>query len=182
MRFAPTIPNGSGVTLIPLVTPCLLRPQYCPLCSQAHGFALWPSSEDFPVGHPYQYYFHMSMLNCQFQRTPLAVDNKTRCVIVRRMLTYEPSITPGHCRCGICLGCHRYKKDSGFELTRFLVADYEGCRDSFKSTSDGTQFLEYQLADFFTKALPVDRFNYLVRRLGMRNLSPLDLERLAKSQ
>nr|GEY68553.1 hypothetical protein [Tanacetum cinerariifolium] len=29
---------------------------------------------------------------------------------------------------------------------------------------------DYQLADIFTKALPVDRFNYLVRRLGMRSL------------
>ncbi|GJW43594.1 retrovirus-related pol polyprotein from transposon TNT 1-94 [Tanacetum coccineum] len=41
---------------------------------------------------------------------------------------------------------------------------------------------DYQLADLFTKALPVDRFNYLVRRLGMRSLSPKELERLAKSQ
>nr|GEY54909.1 retrovirus-related Pol polyprotein from transposon TNT 1-94 [Tanacetum cinerariifolium] len=41
---------------------------------------------------------------------------------------------------------------------------------------------DYQLADIFTKALPADRFNYLVRRLGMRNLSSKELERLAKSQ
>ncbi|GKC42379.1 integrase, catalytic region, zinc finger, CCHC-type containing protein, partial [Tanacetum coccineum] len=41
---------------------------------------------------------------------------------------------------------------------------------------------DYQLADLFTKALPVDRFNYLVRRLGMRSLSPKELDRLAKSQ
>ncbi|GJT51905.1 hypothetical protein Tco_0978062 [Tanacetum coccineum] len=41
---------------------------------------------------------------------------------------------------------------------------------------------DYQLADLFTKALPVDRFNYLVRRLGMRSLSPQELERLAKSR
>nr|GEY92254.1 retrovirus-related Pol polyprotein from transposon TNT 1-94 [Tanacetum cinerariifolium] len=41
---------------------------------------------------------------------------------------------------------------------------------------------DYQLADIFTKALPIDRFNYLVRRLGMRSLSPEELERLAKSQ
>nr|GEW00634.1 retrovirus-related Pol polyprotein from transposon TNT 1-94 [Tanacetum cinerariifolium] len=37
---------------------------------------------------------------------------------------------------------------------------------------------DYQLADIFTKALPTDRFNYLVRRLGMRSLSPKELERL----
>ncbi|GJX12956.1 retrovirus-related pol polyprotein from transposon TNT 1-94 [Tanacetum coccineum] len=122
-----------------------------------------------------------------------------------------------------------YTKDSGFELTRFLDADYAGCKDTFKSTFGGAQFLgeklltdygyhfnktpiyydsksaiaiscnpvqhsrtkhiavryhfikehvekgmielyfvktDYQLADLFTKALPVDRFNYLVRRLG----------------
>nr|GEU57607.1 hypothetical protein [Tanacetum cinerariifolium] len=38
-----------------------------------------------------------------------------------------------------------------------------------------------QLANIFTKALPADRFNYLVCRLGMRSLSPKELERLAKS-
>nr|GEX38788.1 copia protein [Tanacetum cinerariifolium] len=173
-----------------------------------------------------------------------------------------------------------YTKDSGFELTGFSDADYAGCKDSFRSTSGGTQFLgeklvswslkkqdctalstaeaeyvslsaccaqvfwmqtqlkdygfifkkipiycdlksaidiscnpvqhsrtkhiavhyhfikehvekgtiklyfvktDYQLADIFTKALPTDRFNYLVRRLGMRDLSPQELERLAKS-
>ncbi|GJZ84549.1 hypothetical protein Tco_0649888 [Tanacetum coccineum] len=121
-----------------------------------------------------------------------------------------------------------YTKDSGFELTEFSDADYAGCKDTFKSTSGGAQFLgkklltdygyhfnkipiyydsksaiaiscnlvqhsrtkhiavryhfikehvekgtielyfvktDYQLADLFTKALPVDRFNYLVRRL-----------------
>nr|GFA21073.1 copia protein [Tanacetum cinerariifolium] len=135
--------------------------------------------------------------------------------------------------------------DSGFELTGFLDADYAGCKDTFKSTSGGAQFLgeklltdygfhfnkisiycdsksaiviscnpvqhsrtkhiavrcpfikehvekgtielcffktDYQLADLFTKALPVDRFNYLVRRLGMPNLSPQELNCLAKSQ
>nr|GEV28541.1 retrovirus-related Pol polyprotein from transposon TNT 1-94 [Tanacetum cinerariifolium] len=121
--------------------------------------------------------------------------------------------------------------DYGFELTGFSDADYAGCKDTFKSTSGGAQFLgkklltdygyhfnkipiycdsksaiaiscnpvqhsrtkhiavryhfikehvekgtielyfvktDYQLADIFTKALPVDRFNYLVHRLGFR--------------
>ncbi|GKB60867.1 retrovirus-related pol polyprotein from transposon TNT 1-94 [Tanacetum coccineum] len=38
---------------------------------------------------------------------------------------------------------------------------------------------EYQLADLFTKALSEDRFKYLVRRLGMRCLTPEELEILA---
>nr|GEW07257.1 hypothetical protein [Tanacetum cinerariifolium] len=92
------------------------------------------------------------------------------------------------------------KEDSGFELTGFSDADYAGCKDTFKSTSGGAQFLgenlehvekgtielyfvktDYQLADIFTKALLTDRFNYLVCRLGMRSLSPKELERLEKS-
>nr|GEY04337.1 retrovirus-related Pol polyprotein from transposon TNT 1-94 [Tanacetum cinerariifolium] len=147
-----------------------------------------------------------------------------------------------------------YTKDSGFELTGFSDADYARCKDTFKSTFGGAQFLvkswlagpqrsktltdygfhfnkipiycdsksaiaissnpvqhsrtkyiavryhfikehvekgtielylvktDYQLADIFTKALPIGRFNYLVRRLGRRSLSPNELERLAKSQ
>ncbi|GJZ56211.1 retrovirus-related pol polyprotein from transposon TNT 1-94 [Tanacetum coccineum] len=35
---------------------------------------------------------------------------------------------------------------------------------------------EYQLADMFTKALPGDRFKYLVIRIGMRCLTPTELE------
>ncbi|GJQ94896.1 RNA-directed DNA polymerase, eukaryota [Tanacetum coccineum] len=90
--------------------------------------------------------------------------------------------------------------DSGFELTAFLDADHAGCIDTRKSTSGGIQFLgdklvswmskkqdcivmssaeaktEYQLADMFTKALPKDRFQYLVRQIGMRCLTPAELE------
>nr|GEU61948.1 retrovirus-related Pol polyprotein from transposon TNT 1-94 [Tanacetum cinerariifolium] len=39
---------------------------------------------------------------------------------------------------------------------------------------------EYQLADMFTKALPEDRFKYLVRRIGIRCLTPAELDVLAK--
>ncbi|GKC62340.1 retrovirus-related pol polyprotein from transposon TNT 1-94 [Tanacetum coccineum] len=38
----------------------------------------------------------------------------------------------------------------------------------------------YQLDDMFTKALSQDRFEYLVRRLGMRCLTPIELKVLAK--
>nr|GFA50674.1 retrovirus-related Pol polyprotein from transposon TNT 1-94 [Tanacetum cinerariifolium] len=39
---------------------------------------------------------------------------------------------------------------------------------------------KYQLADMFTKALPEDRFKYLVKRIDMRCLTPVELEVLAK--
>ncbi|GJQ99594.1 hypothetical protein Tco_0522579 [Tanacetum coccineum] len=38
---------------------------------------------------------------------------------------------------------------------------------------------EYQLADMFTKALPQDRFEYIVKRIGMRCLTPAELDVLA---
>nr|GEY31245.1 hypothetical protein [Tanacetum cinerariifolium] len=48
------------------------------------------------------------------------------------------------------------------------------------STSYARLITEYQLADMFTKALPEDRFKYLVRRIGMRCLTSSELEVLAK--
>ncbi|GKA54561.1 hypothetical protein Tco_0753510 [Tanacetum coccineum] len=39
---------------------------------------------------------------------------------------------------------------------------------------------EYQLADLFTKALPKERFEYLVHRIGMRCMTPTQLEILTK--
>ncbi|GJV02926.1 retrovirus-related pol polyprotein from transposon TNT 1-94 [Tanacetum coccineum] len=39
---------------------------------------------------------------------------------------------------------------------------------------------EYQLADLFTKALPKERFKYLVHRIGMRCMTPTQLESLTK--
>ncbi|GKA25126.1 hypothetical protein Tco_0711159 [Tanacetum coccineum] len=39
---------------------------------------------------------------------------------------------------------------------------------------------EYQLAGLFTKALPKERFEYLVHRIGMRCMTPTQLECLTK--
>nr|GEU43803.1 hypothetical protein [Tanacetum cinerariifolium] len=73
---------------------------------------------------------------------------------------------------------------SSFDLTAFSDVDHAGCIDTRKSTSGGIQFLsaktEYQLANMFTKALPEDRFKYLVRRIAMRSLTPAKLEVLKK--
>nr|GEV98282.1 uncharacterized mitochondrial protein AtMg00810-like [Tanacetum cinerariifolium] len=99
---------------------------------------------------------------------------------------------------------HWYPKDTGFELTAFSYSGHASCLDSRKSTSGGIQFLGgdklvsrsskkqdctsmssaeaetgYQLVDLFTKALPEERFKYLVRGHGMRCLTPEELEVLA---
>ncbi|GKD18472.1 hypothetical protein Tco_1207630, partial [Tanacetum coccineum] len=44
-----------------------------------------------------------------------------------------------------------YTKDSGFELTGFLDDDYAGCKDTFKSTSGGAQFLGEKLVSWSSK-------------------------------
>ncbi|GKB56713.1 retrovirus-related pol polyprotein from transposon TNT 1-94 [Tanacetum coccineum] len=60
--------------------------------------------------------------------------------------------------------------DIGFELTAFSDSDHAGCLDSRKSTSGGIQFLGGD---------KLKRFKYLVRQLGMRCLTPDELEVLA---
>nr|GEY07858.1 hypothetical protein [Tanacetum cinerariifolium] len=44
-----------------------------------------------------------------------------------------------------------YTKDSGFELTGFSDADYAGCKDTFKSTFGGAQFLGEKLVSWSSK-------------------------------
>nr|GEW89540.1 hypothetical protein [Tanacetum cinerariifolium] len=152
---------------------------------------------------------HATCLCAQFQANPTEKHLKE----VKRIFRY----LRGTVNTGLW-----YTKDYGFELNGFSDVDYAGCKDTFKSTSGGAQFLaiaiscnpvqhsrtkhivvrynfikehvekgtielyfvktDYQMADIFTKALPIHRFNYLVRRLGMRSLSPRELDRLAKSQ
>ncbi|GJV02266.1 retrovirus-related pol polyprotein from transposon TNT 1-94 [Tanacetum coccineum] len=44
-----------------------------------------------------------------------------------------------------------YMKDSSFELTGFSNVDYAGCKDTFKSTSGGAQFLDEKLVSWSSK-------------------------------
>nr|GFB54056.1 putative RNA-directed DNA polymerase [Tanacetum cinerariifolium] len=41
---------------------------------------------------------------------------------------------------------------------------------------------DYQLADKFTKALPRERFEFLLSQLGMKNMSPKTLKRLQERE
>nr|GEY61917.1 retrovirus-related Pol polyprotein from transposon TNT 1-94 [Tanacetum cinerariifolium] len=68
--------------------------------------------------------------------------------------------------------------------TKHIAVNYHFIKEHVEKGTIELYFVktDYQLADIFTKALPGDCFNYLVRRLGMRSLSPKELERLEKSQ
>nr|GFA61026.1 retrovirus-related Pol polyprotein from transposon TNT 1-94 [Tanacetum cinerariifolium] len=67
--------------------------------------------------------------------------------------------------------------------TKHIAVRYHFIKEHVEKSTIELYFFktDYQLADIFTKALPADRFNYLVHRLGMRNFSPKELDRLAKS-
>ncbi|GJR25084.1 hypothetical protein Tco_1136784 [Tanacetum coccineum] len=68
--------------------------------------------------------------------------------------------------------------------TKHIVVRYYFIKEHVEKGTIELYFVktDYQLSDLFTKALPADRFNYLVCRLGMHSLSPQELDRLAKSQ
>nr|GFB76795.1 uncharacterized mitochondrial protein AtMg00810-like [Tanacetum cinerariifolium] len=83
-----------------------------------------------------------------------------------------------------------YTKDSGFELTGFSDADYAGCKDNFKSTSGGAQFLGEKLVICHSHILqPGSTLKNKTHRCPLsfhkgargKGLFPKELERLAKS-
>ncbi|GJY22511.1 hypothetical protein Tco_0396169 [Tanacetum coccineum] len=65
--------------------------------------------------------------------------------------------------------------------TKHIHTRYHFIKEQFEHGIIELNFVKtgYQLADMFTKALPEDRFQYLVRRIGMRCLTPAELEVLA---
>nr|GEV92042.1 reverse transcriptase [Tanacetum cinerariifolium] len=68
-----------------------------------------------------------------------------------------------------------YDKMSSFLIANHFTKDYAGCHDDYKSTSGAIQFLEDKYP--FSK----ERSEYLVYRIGVRCMTPTQLERLAKS-
>ncbi|GJS04315.1 retrovirus-related pol polyprotein from transposon TNT 1-94 [Tanacetum coccineum] len=98
-----------------------------------------------------------------------------------------------------------YSKDSCITLTAYAYANHAGCQDTRRSTSGRAQFLGDKLKSWsskkqnsttissteaeyialsgcyiFTKALPRERFNFLIKKLGMRSMSPKTLKCLAE--
>nr|GEV79941.1 reverse transcriptase domain-containing protein [Tanacetum cinerariifolium] len=66
-----------------------------------------------------------------------------------------------------------YTKDSGFELTGFLDADYAGCKDTIMSTSGGAQFLGEKLSYKAVKVRYIRSMIQLEPKLSTIN-TPLD--------
>nr|GFA83659.1 retrovirus-related Pol polyprotein from transposon TNT 1-94 [Tanacetum cinerariifolium] len=80
---------------------------------------------------------------------------------------------------------HKHGMDKGSSIGTPIATKPKLDADLSGNPVDQTDYhskirTEYQLADMFTKALPKDRFKYLVRRIGMRCLTPAEPEVLAK--
>ncbi|GJW36281.1 retrovirus-related pol polyprotein from transposon TNT 1-94 [Tanacetum coccineum] len=67
--------------------------------------------------------------------------------------------------------------------TKHIHTRYHFIKEQVENSTIKLHFVrtEYQLADMFTKALTKDRFQYLVKRIGMRCLNPAELEVLANA-
>ncbi|GKE61697.1 hypothetical protein Tco_1512064 [Tanacetum coccineum] len=77
-----------------------------------------------------------------------------------------------------------YPKDTTMALTAYADTDHAGCQDTRRKQDEkGVVELyfvmtDYQLADIFTKALPRERFEFLLPHLGMKSMAPETLKRL----
>nr|GEV54261.1 integrase, catalytic region, zinc finger, CCHC-type, peptidase aspartic, catalytic [Tanacetum cinerariifolium] len=116
------------------------------------------------------------------------------------LITNRPDLVFAICMCARTINWGLwYPKDTAMALTAYADANHAGCQDTRRSTSGSTQFLgdklvekgvvelyfmtmDYQLADIFTKALPRERFEFLLPHLGMKSKSPATLKRLQEEE
>ncbi|GJV19024.1 retrovirus-related pol polyprotein from transposon TNT 1-94 [Tanacetum coccineum] len=93
---------------------------------------------------------------------------------------YKYNIIPMYCdsKSAIAISCNPVQHSR----TKHIDIRYHFIKEHVEKGIVELYFVgtEYQLADMFTKVLPKERFEYLVHRIGMRCLTPTQLERLAK--
>ncbi|GJR86935.1 hypothetical protein Tco_0210946 [Tanacetum coccineum] len=92
----------------------------------------------------------------QFNKIPLYCDNKS----------------------AIALCCNNVKHSRA----KHIDVRYHFIKEKVENVVVELYFVrtEYQLAGIFTKPLPRERFNFLIEKLGMRNMSLETLKRLAE--
>ncbi|GJZ93539.1 retrovirus-related pol polyprotein from transposon TNT 1-94 [Tanacetum coccineum] len=73
------------------------------------------------------------------------------------------------------LWMHSQLTDYGFQFNKIPL--YCDNKSAIALCCNNT---EYQLAEIFTKPLPKERFNFLIKKLGMRSMSPETLKHLAE--
>ncbi|GJY61494.1 retrovirus-related pol polyprotein from transposon TNT 1-94 [Tanacetum coccineum] len=66
--------------------------------------------------------------------------------------------------------------------TKHIAVRYHFFKEQVENEIVGLYFVKtaYQLVDIFTKALPRERFEFLIKRLGMQGITPEELKHLAE--
>ncbi|GKA90216.1 hypothetical protein Tco_0812086 [Tanacetum coccineum] len=92
----------------------------------------------------------------QFNKIPLYCDNKS----------------------AIALCCNNVQHSRA----KYIDVRYQFIKEQVKNGIVELYFVwtEYQLDDIFTKPLPRERFNFLIKKLGMRSMTPKTLKSLAE--
>ncbi|GJV41343.1 hypothetical protein Tco_1419783 [Tanacetum coccineum] len=91
-------------------------------------------------------------------------------------------LIPLYCdnRSAISLCCNnvQYSRSKHIEIRHHFIREQveKGVVELYFMTTD------YQLADIFTKALPRERFEFLLSRLGMKSMTPETLKRLQEGE
>ncbi|GKA56827.1 hypothetical protein Tco_0755899 [Tanacetum coccineum] len=84
------------------------------------------------------------------------------------------------CASAIALCCHnvQHSQSKHIDIRHHFIREHveKGVVELYFVSMD------YQLADIFTKALPRERFEFLLPRLGMKSMSPETLKRLQERE
>ncbi|GKE59435.1 hypothetical protein Tco_1498620 [Tanacetum coccineum] len=78
----------------------------------------------------------------------------------------------------LCYNNVQYSRSKHIDIRHHFIREQveKGVVELYFVTTD------YQLADIFTKALPRERFEFLLPRLGMKSMSPETLKRLQEGE
>nr|GFB01287.1 hypothetical protein [Tanacetum cinerariifolium] len=125
---------------------------------------------------------HMGLLypkDTSFELTAFSDSDHVGCLDSRKSTSGEAEYVSLSVCCAQVLWMRTQLTDYGFHFDKIPI--YPFIKEKVEKGIVEQFFVgtEYQLADLFTKALPVERFKYLVRRLGMRCLTLAELEALA---
>nr|GEU57979.1 hypothetical protein [Tanacetum cinerariifolium] len=114
-----------------------------------------------------------------FELTAFSYSDHVGCLDSRKSTSGEAEYVSLSACCAQVLWSRTQLTDYGFHFDKIPI--YHFIKENVEKGIVELFFVEteYQLADLFTKALSEDRFKYLVRRLGMRCLTPEELEVLA---
>ncbi|GJZ22331.1 hypothetical protein Tco_0559370 [Tanacetum coccineum] len=91
---------------------------------------------------------------------------------------YNKILTYCDSKSAIAISCNPVK----YSHTKHINNRYHFIKEHVEKRTIELYFvgMEYQLADLFTKALPRERFEYLVHMIGMRCMTQTELDRLTK--